>query len=204
MIQSNRNEPSPLSASLLIVATVGILALIALPEYRAYTMRAKVSRVIAATEACRSEVAAMALFGNQEIDPVYHQMIAQPMREALGRDLPCETLTDEARKSQHVGQIMVMTDGSVVAEARIAGTLKNSHDTWNGLHLPSLIALVPYADQGKTPYKVTDFSFSRPILAWGCGASGGFKREWLPSECRSRDISPHLWKSQGLWGARPQ
>jgi type IV pilus assembly protein PilA len=90
---------------MIVVAIIGILAAVALPAYREYTVKAKVSEVILATSQCRTAVA-----------EVYQTATSGPGANNWG----CESAS---QTSKYVGSIATDADGVVTVTSSAAADL---------------------------------------------------------------------------------
>ncbi len=106
---------------MIVVAIIGILAAVALPDYRDYTIKAKVSEVILAASQCRTTVA-----------EVYQTATTGPGAGAWG----CETATG----TKYVTSVATSTDGMITVTA--------SGDAGLGPAANGTIQLIPQTSTG--------------------------------------------------------
>ena len=143
---------------MIVVAIIGILAAVALPAYKTYTIKAKVSEVILAASQCRTTVA-----------EVYQTASSAPSGGSWG----CETT---APTSKYVSQ--VTTDGNGVITVT-AGTTSLTPPEISG----KAISLTPTDASGTA---LTSTSIGTQVGGFKCGpaASSGMDVRYLPGSCR--------------------
>ncbi len=111
---------------MIVVAIIGILAAVALPAYQDYTIRAKMSEVILAMSACRTEITEVYQSGPS----------AAPLADGWG----CEILT-ASQQTKYVAAVHTSIDGAVKA------TVQNLATVVNG----SVVTLVPLSTATAPP-----------------------------------------------------
>ena len=141
---------------MIVVAIIGILAAVALPEYSDYTNRAKMSEVILAGSTCRTEVTEVVQTG-----------------VALGTPSCANAPTGGI--SKYVTSVAVSTNGviSVVVPATLeAGTVTlTPYDT-----TPTAVT---YVATGASP------GWSGDIASWKCASTTANLAKLLPASCKS-------------------
>ena len=140
---------------MIVIAIIGILAAVALPAYSDYTNRAKMSEVILAGSACRTEVTEVIQTGN-----------------AMASDLGCEK-APSGGISKYVTSVAVNTSGviSVVVPATlVAGTV--TFTPFDNATSPG--ALTYGANTG----------WSDGISEWRCTSTTDGLLELLPASCK--------------------
>ena len=140
---------------MITVAIVGILAAIALGQYRDYVRRAKLSEVIIATNTCKVTVSES-----------YLSASAAPAAGRWG----CESL---AASTTYVGAIKTSANGV----ARV--TIDNLDPVMNG----QFVHLVPVKLDGVTAITPADLGQGVPM--WICGSDSQLVRNALPGSCRA-------------------
>jgi len=147
---------------MIVVAIIGILAAVALPAYKSYTLKAKVSEVILAASQCRTTVS-----------EVYQtsQTSGGPGAGLWG----CESVAGSA-PSKYVS--LVTTDKNGVITVTAQGT---GEPTIDG----KTLSLTPYSDTALTTAAVAT-SIPLQVAGWKCstGATGGISTTYLPGSCK--------------------
>ncbi len=150
---------------MIVVAIIGILAAIAVPQYQNYTARAKMSEVILAAASCKTAISEAAMVGRS----------TAPSANSFG----CEEETGPV--SQYVQSVKTDANGVITVKAR--NIKAKDVDT-------KTITFVPYTDgDASNGSKMTSDGFTNgtPIKAWKCGSSE-IEQQYLPSSC-STDLS---------------
>jgi type IV pilus assembly protein PilA len=140
---------------MIVVAIIGILAAVALPAYKTYTVKAKVSEVILAASQCRTTVS-----------EVYQTATSAPQAGSWG----CES---SGVASKYVSNV---TTDSVGVITVTAGTTSLTPPEISG----KTIVLTPTDASGNA---VTSFSAGMQIGGFKCGP-GTMDTKYLPGSCR--------------------
>ena len=140
---------------MIVIAIIGILAAVALPAYKEYTVKAKISEVVLAASQCRTSVA-----------ETYQTGSTAPAADGWG----CESTT---QTTKYVGK--VSTDGA----GKITVTSSTSSD------LPSdaqgkTITLTPTTAAGTA---ITTFAANTTVGGFKC-AAGTMPTRYLPGSCK--------------------
>lgn len=141
---------------MIVVAIIGILAAVALPAYRDYTIKAKVSEVILAASQCRTTIAEVYQTGSST---------AAPSANGWG----CEATTG----TKYVAS--VATDGNGVI------TVTASADTSLGPAANGTITLTPTASDGTTA--LTPANIPAQVGSFRC-QPGNMPPKYLPGSCK--------------------
>ena len=140
---------------MITVAIVGILASIALTQYRDYTQRAKMSEVLLATGGCKTRVS--------------EGYLSLPSAPASGGAWGCEPPVT----SRYVSALQTSVDGAI----RI--TIAQLDPGLNGMHMH----LVPVKQDGTTALRVAT-ALGEAVPRGICGSDVPRVRSALPAECR--------------------
>lgn len=146
---------------MIVVAIIGILAAVALPAYKDYTLRAKASEVVLGASACRTSVT-----------EAYQAATALPAAGAWG----CEVATGAGTKyidkieTTATGEIKVTTT-SAFGDSRIDG---------------KILSLIPIKTAATSAGAATPASaLGDSIVGWICGGTDTtIDKNLLPSSCR--------------------
>ncbi|MBS1186361.1 MAG: hypothetical protein H6R04_379 [Burkholderiaceae bacterium] len=149
---------------MIVVAIIGILAAVALPQYQNYTTRAKISEVVLAASACRTSI-------TETVQSTQNSTL--PAAGSWG----CEVASTSGTKyvlsvdTTNAGVITVTTtaDTSLPSDARSA-----------------TITLTPYLDTALTS-ALTNTSVGTQIAGWKCtpGTTGtAMPTKYLPGSCK--------------------
>ena len=142
---------------MIVVAIIGILAAVALPAYKDYTLRAKVSELILAASACRTTITEVYQSANAGATP------------GAG-NWGCESA---AATSKYVAAIATDDNGVVTVTAQGTGEA-----TIDG----SDVTLIPNATAGAA---ATPADIPVQIYEWVCGGAGTtIPVKYLPGSCR--------------------
>jgi type IV pilus assembly protein PilA len=140
---------------MIVVAIIGILAAVAIPAYKDYTLRAKMSEVVLAASACRTS-----------ITEAYQVATTLPAAGKWG----CEIATGSGTKyvdkvdTSAVGVITVTTPAAAFGDARADA---------------KVLTLIPMAGA------VAAAAAGDSITAWVCGGTGTtIDLNLLPASCR--------------------
>lgn len=146
---------------MIVVAIIGILAAVALPAYKDYTVRAKVSEVVLAASACRTA-------------------ITETVQSAVGTSLPaanswgCESAS---QTTKYVSSVATDNKGVITVTASTANLTDLTSSTNTLTVIPLSAANTPLAntDAGKT------------VFGWICGGTGTtIPSKYLPGSCRGQ------------------
>jgi type IV pilus assembly protein PilA len=142
---------------MVVVAVIGIIASIAMPNVRTYTARAKVSEALLAISVCRN---------------VIHEIFTSASQMPADNTWGCEA----EKPSRFVERIRVVEEGVVKL------TLGNEiGDLRLAIHDITLVALNGAGN------KMGENDLGTPVRRWRCGATGDgtdVKFDLLPSSCR--------------------
>ena len=152
---------------MIVVAIIGILASVALPAYKNYTARGKISEVILASSPCRGAISEVADSG----------LRSAPLANGFG----CGE-DDTGPISQYVQSITTDVNGVITIRAR-----NINNDVVSGSS--DAITFTPYTDaDAATAAKSTDFvaGTNNAIRAWKCAsaATNGIPANLLPASCK--------------------
>jgi len=146
---------------MVVLAIIGILGAIALPQYQDYTVRTKVSEMILAATSCKVAVT---------------ETVTTASQADVSALLPkaCETQT-----SKYVSSVSVDANGVI--------TVAGNPDTLRGSTSASAnaISLTPLQSGSTKLSGTTDGGKS--IASWNCGpaATHGLELKYLPSSCKA-------------------
>jgi type IV pilus assembly protein PilA len=140
---------------MIVVAIIGILAAVALPAYKSYTLKAKVSELILAASQCRTT-----------ISEVYQTSSTSggPGANSWG----CESLSPS---SKYVAAVVTDADGAVTVTGQGTG-----EPTIDG----QTLKLIPQTSGGTT---ITASAMPTTIFAWKC-VKGTMNNTYLPGSCK--------------------
>jgi type IV pilus assembly protein PilA len=146
---------------MVVLAIIGILGAIALPQYQDYTVRTKVSEMILAATSCKTAVT---------------ETVTTASQADVSALLPkaCETQT-----SKYVSGVSVDANGVI--------TVAGNQDTLRGTTSASTnsISLTPVQSGSAKLSGATDGG--KAIASWNCGpaTTNGLALKYLPSTCKS-------------------
>lgn len=140
---------------MIVVAIIGILAAVALPAYRDYTIKAKVSEVILAASQCRTTVAEVYQTGSTANAPA-------------ANGWGCESTTG----TKYVSSVTTSGDGVITVTASGASDLGGAA---NGT-----ITLTPM--NGASPATAASIG-ALQVTAFTC-AAGSMDKKYLPGSCK--------------------
>ena len=145
---------------MIVVAIIGILAAVALPAYRDYTIKAKMSEVILATSQCRTAIA-----------EVYQTGSSTPSANGWG----CEATTG-ANPTKYVNMIQTDVNGVVTV------TTRNFNDTTiDG----KTVQLIPQLSNGDPMNSSTMMGSQVGTFKCQSGTTNGVPQKYLPGSCKS-------------------
>lgn len=143
---------------MIVVAILGILAAVALPVYRDYTLKAKVSEAILAASACRTSITETVQTASE-----------LPKAGAWGCEVP------DGKGTKYVKSIATSDKGGV------AVTITGMGDsTLDG----TVLTLKPYEDIGFTK----EVTAGGSVAAWRCGSVADgttTPAKYLPGSCKN-------------------
>lgn len=146
---------------MIVVAIIAILSAVAMPAYQDYSIRAKVSEVILALNACRTSVTELYQIG----------AAASPGPDGWGCELGGSSST------KYVSSVTTSADGVVTAMAQ------NIAPSVNG----SVVTLAPLAAPAPGTPAVFTVGSSQLLYGWRCGSTAdgtSILPRYLPSSCR--------------------
>lgn len=158
---------------MIVVAIIGVLAAIALPAYQDYTHRTKVSEVVLAASACRTNIQEAADSGLAAAPTENNTFGCGESATAVALDAS----DVKATSSRYVSHVTTSPDGVVRAFARQIKVTDIDG---------KFIQLTPYSDSGmKTAMKAADYKTgsNKPVRAWQCATDMDFK--YVPANCRT-------------------
>ena len=147
---------------MIVVAIIGILAAVALPAYRNYTIKAKLSEVTMAASKCRTAVTEKYLTWTAAIN---------------GGSWGCE---EASQQSKYVAAVATNPDGIVRVE--VTGTGEASVDGGYVYFVPADGNNNPLNFSGNPPQNFT-------VNRWQCGGTGAMLK-YLPGSCSTLFSSP--------------
>ena len=150
---------------MIVVAIIGILAAVALPAYQDYTARAKISEVVLAASACKTNIQEAADSG----------LPTTPSANGFGCG---ESGSTNAVASKYVKSLETDADGKVKAFAQAIKATEV--DDKYILLVPYTAAAAAVADEAVSTNFVT--GTNKPIRAWKCKTNMNFK--FVPANCR--------------------
>ena len=140
---------------MIVVAIIGILAAVALPAYQDYTKKAKMSEVMLAASACRTNVTEK------------YQSAASSADLVAGK-FGCETAT----ASKYVTSVGTTEHGEIdVVIQGIDSAINTKH-----------VHLIPTNGSGTV---LTNASVGSSVGAWQCGSDDAAVRRLLPGSCQA-------------------
>ena len=148
---------------MIVVAIIGILAAVALPAYKDYTVRAKNSEVVLAASGCRTSI-------TETIQSAASQL---PAADGWG----CEAFGSTANPSQYVATVRTSNTGTITVTSR---NIKNSNAATAAEG--GILTLIPTKSDGTA---VTNTDVGVTIGKWTCGGTGTtIASKFLPGSCR--------------------
>lgn len=156
---------------MIVVAIIGILAAVALPAYKNYTIKAKMSEVVLAASSCRTTITEV------------YQTSTGSTGPGAG-NWGCEQNIDNTSKainttggpSKYIRGITTTTDGKITVMA--AGFGDNTIDG-------KIVELTPYLNDTDTMAVADDLG--EPVFKWVCASPGGttgIPSTFLPGSCK--------------------
>jgi type IV pilus assembly protein PilA len=144
---------------MIVVAIIGILAAVALPAFRDYTVRAKMSEVVLSLSSCRTTITEMFQAGASTV----------PGPNGWG----CELAGTQA--TRYVAGVSTSGDGAVTATVRSISTAVNN----------SIVTLAPLATSAALASMAADSP--QTLFGWRCGSNAdgtNVPAKYLPGSCR--------------------
>lgn len=149
---------------MIVVAIIGILAAIALPAYKDYTVKAKMAEVVLAASQCRTTIAEAYQTGSKD---------SPPQANGWG----CGEATAGTGITKHVDAILTTANGAVEVITRGFGD-----DEIDGKSL----RLTPYDSTGA---EMQVSMMPRQVAEFRCGpgtlGKGGVPARYLPGSCKA-------------------
>ena len=146
---------------MIVVAIIGILAAVALPAYKDYTIKAKMSEVILAASGCRTT-----------ITEVYQTGASDAAPDAGGWG--CETASGASAPSKYVAKVATTDNGKVIVT--VGGFADNNIDG-------QFVVLEP-RDASNSALEQADIPTQ--INQWACGTPSDSKiLKYLPGSCKA-------------------
>ncbi len=142
---------------MIVVAIIGILAAVALPAYKSYTLKAKVTEVILAASQCRTT-----------ISEVYQTSSTAGGPKA--GNWGCESTS---QSSKYVSSVATADSGQVTVTATGTGEATIDGKT---------MTLTPYSDSALTTI-MSPATMPATISGWKC-APGTMNPVYLPGSCK--------------------
>jgi type IV pilus assembly protein PilA len=144
---------------MIVVAIIGILAAVALPAYKSYTLKAKVSEVILAASGCRTTVA-----------EVYQTATSAPTANNWG----CESTSASSKYVQSVGVdvngvITVTTPATLTGASEIQG---------------KTLSMTPALADGTAMTMSANIGQQVGIFKCAGGATNPIDNKYLPASCK--------------------
>lgn len=147
---------------MIVVAIIGILAAVALPAYQDYTVKAKVSEVILAASACRTNVS-----------EVYQSTSSLPAANAWGCETDSPTKYVKSVTTSKIGSI------TVTSAAESSGLPEAAAE--------KEIAMVPLSASGEDGDTLA--KAGEPVKEWKCGPGAtdntAMPKKYLPGTCQA-------------------
>jgi type IV pilus assembly protein PilA len=149
---------------MIVVAIIGILAAVAIPAYKDYTIRAKMSEVILAASACRTSITEVIQTGN-----------TLPAAGAWGCESAAATskyVASIATTAAGVVQVTTQNFGDIAIDAKVVELMPcnvAAATTWAACQVPAIAT-------GQT------------VMTWLCGpqtGANGVPAKYLPGSCRT-------------------
>ena len=166
---------------MIVIAVIGILGALALPAYQDYAIRAKVSEMLLAANACKTAV-------NETISSSEMLLAANACKTAVNEAISSSA---DANVSGALPQVCDSQTSKYVTRVTVDGngviTVVGNHEALRGSTSASAnaIALTPL-QAGNTPINGSTDG-GKTIADWRCGpsANNGLAVKYLPSSCKA-------------------
>ena len=158
---------------MIVVAIIGILAAVALPAYKDYTVKARMAEVVLAASQCRTT-----------ISEAIQTMATTTIPSADGNDWGCEANAanaDGTNSTKMVRSISTSQNGviKVIPDYANLGVTYTDKD---------FITLTPYvgigADAKAVDLTVKDKDQGKQVAEWRCTGSTATIKKYLPGSCK--------------------
>ncbi|MDH1812777.1 pilin [Comamonas aquatica] len=141
---------------MIVVAIIGILAAVALPAYKDYTIKAKMSEVILAASGCRTTISEVFQTGSAS---------AAPGIDSWG----CESAS---ATTKYVNAVDTTANGQIRVTIR---NLDSALDT-------KFVYLEPMLNDTTA---MTSSNIGTAVVSWRCGSDDATVRKYLPGSCKA-------------------
>ncbi|WP_054112442.1 pilin [Marinagarivorans algicola] len=147
---------------MIVIAIIGILAAVALPAYKDYTIRAKVSEAVLAASSCRTTIT---------------EVVQTASNTSFPTSWGCEVGDATNAATKYVQSVDVGTAGVITVTTTAAGDLSDAAS--------KTIEIAPYVD-ATTALASTDAGAGKSIYRWECktGGTNGMPPQYLPASCK--------------------
>jgi type IV pilus assembly protein PilA len=143
---------------MIVVAIIGILAAVALPAYRDYTLKAKMSEVVLAASQCRTTISEAVQ--SMAVDKV-----------GIANAWGCEA----TNPTKYVAAITTDANGIITVEAR--GTGEINIDT-------KKMKLTPYIGAAALSVAAANGDQGKQIESWKCETVDAVFAKYMPGSCK--------------------
>ena len=147
---------------MIVIAIIGILAAVALPAYQDYTVKARMSEVLLAASACRTNVS-----------EVYQSAATLPAANNWG----CEV----SNPTKYVADVSTTAKGAIIVTASGDDGLKTGAG--------KKIVMVPLGAPASGGTTATAAVAGTPVSEWKCGPSAttadAMPKKYLPGTCQA-------------------
>lgn len=147
---------------MIVVAIIGILAAVALPQYQNYTVRAKLSEAVLAASSCRTTIS---------------ETVQSTSSSALPADgtWGCEVASGGSGATKYVASIATTQAGVITVTTTTDSSLPSEAQG-------KTVTLTPYKDAAMTS-GLASSDVGVQIAAWKC-AAGSMPSKYLPGSCK--------------------
>ena len=158
---------------MIVVAIIGILAAVALPAYKDYTVKARMAEVVLAASQCRTT-----------ISEAVQTMSTTTIPTAAGNDWGCEANEANAndKNSTKMVRSISTTQSGVI---KVIPDYANLGVTYTAA---DFITMTPYVGIGATAAAVdltaVDKDQGKQISEWRCTGSTAAIKKYLPGSCK--------------------